>query len=274
MPDADVRTCFHHKDRETGRSCTRCDRPACAECLHEAPVGAHCWECIKAARPPAAVRLRRWNAAAGPFVTMALVGINVVVYLLTSASASQTRDGSDLETRLALYGPAVADGEIYRLLTSGFVHYGILHIAFNMLLLYRFGMLLEPALGRTRFVALYFTALLAGSFGAVLLSPTALTAGASGAVFGIVGAAAVGMHQRGINIWDSGVGGLLAVNLVLTFAIPNISVGGHVGGLAGGVLVGAFMLRTPPSRAAMLQGVAAAGAVSLLAVVGAIAAAS
>jgi membrane associated rhomboid family serine protease len=191
---------------------------------------------------------------------------------MTVASASGTaRGGADLESRLALFGPAVADGEWYRMLTSGFVHYGLLHIAFNMLLLYRFGELLEDALGPTRFVALYTTALLCGSFGALLLSPDARTAGASGAVFGVVGASAIGMHQRGIDVWNSGVGGLLVVNLVLTFALPGISVGGHVGGLAGGAAIGALMLRAAPSRAATVQGLAAAALLSAAAVAAGIA---
>jgi membrane associated rhomboid family serine protease len=150
------------------------------------------------------------------------------------------------------------------LLTAGFVHYGLLHLAFNMLLLWQFGAMLEPALGRVRFAALYVAALLCGSFGAVLLSPSALTAGASGAVFGLVGAAAIGLRRRGISVWDSGIGGLLVVNLVLTFALPNISIGGHVGGLLGGGAVGAAMLDARPGR----LGLVVALVVSVLAVAG------
>jgi membrane associated rhomboid family serine protease len=256
-------TCFRHTDRETGRSCTRCGRPACPECLHEAPVGAHCSECIKAARPPAAERVRRWNAGADLLVTKVIIGLNLVVFLATSV-------GGDLQARLALFGPAVAVGQWYRLLTSGFVHFGVLHIAFNMLILYRFGEMLEPALGRVRMVALYVAALLTGSFGAVLLEPRAFTAGASGAVFGLVAAAAVGLRQRGINVWQSGVGPLLAVNLVLTFAISGISIGGHLGGLAGGALVGSVMLKTPADRRSMAQGLAVAVLVAVLSVAGAV----
>jgi membrane associated rhomboid family serine protease len=117
-------------------------------------------------------------------------------------------------------------------------------------------------------IALYLAALLAGSFGAVLLSPHALTGGASGAVFGLVAAAAIGLHQRGVNVWQSGVGGLIVVNLVLTFVVPGISIGGHVGGLIGGFLVGAFMLRVPTTRRSVIDGVLVAGIVSALAVAG------
>ena len=263
-------TCFHHTDRETGRSCTRCGRPACSECLHDAPVGAHCWECIRAARPPRGERLRRWNAGAGPLATKVLIALNVVVYLLTAAGGGAVGRGGDLQSRLALFGPAVAKGDWYRLVTSGFVHYGLIHIGFNMLLLYQLGSMLEPAVGRTRFLALYFAALLAGSFGALLLSPNALTGGASGAVFGLFGAAAIGLYHRGVNVWQTGVGGLLAINLVLTFVIPGLSIGGHLGGLAGGTAVGSVMLQARPSRRATVEGIVFAILVAGAAVGGAL----
>ena len=207
----------------------------------------------------------------GPAVTKAIVWINVGVFLLTATSAggSITGEGiSQLHQKLGLDGPDVHSGELYRLLTSGFIHYGIFHIGFNMVLLYRFGEMLEVALGRTRFGALYLTSLLSGSFGALLLSPHALTGGASGAVFGIFGAVAIGLHQRGVDVWQSGVGGLIVVNLVLSFVIPGIAIGGHIGGLVGGFLVGAFMLRVPTTRRSVVDGAAVAAVVSALAVAG------
>ncbi len=175
--------------------------------------------------------------------------------------------------RLALFGPSVHNGEWYRLITGGFVHAGLLHIAGNMILLYAMGQMLEPALGHARMAALYFAALLAGSFGVMLVSPHAYTVGASGAVFGLFGAAAVGMRQRGISVWQSGIGALILINLVFTFAVPGISIGGHVGGLAGGALVGGYMLRTPPSRRAAIDGTLVAAAVAGVSIVGALAAA-
>ena len=178
--------------------------------------------------------------------------------------------GGDLQLRLALFAPAVAGGEWYRLITSGFVHYGLLHVAFNMLILYRFGTLLEPALGPTRMLALYVSALLTGSLGVVLLEPNGLTAGASGAVFGLVGAAAVGLRQRGVNVWQSGVGPLLAVNLIFTFAIPGVSIGGHVGGLIGGAIVGGVMLRSPTEPRPVAEGLLFALAVSAVALAAAL----
>jgi membrane associated rhomboid family serine protease len=212
---------------------------------------------------------QQWNLS-GPVVTKAIVGLNAAVFLLTSLGPGGSLGGAGgkLQGQLALFGPAVADGQLYRLVTSGFIHYGLVHILFNMVILYRFGEMLEAAVGPVRLACLYVASLLAGSFGALLLTPHALTGGASGAVFGLIGAAAIGLHQRGVDVWQSGVGGLIVVNLVLTFVIGGISIGGHLGGLAGGFLVGAFMLRVPTTRRSVIDGALAAGIVSALAVAG------
>jgi membrane associated rhomboid family serine protease len=241
MDTDEITTCFHHTDREAGRQCTRCGRPACGDCLTPAPVGSHCFECVRAARPPAKERLRRWNATAGPLVTKILIAANVAVYLLTMASRAA-------EGRLVLFGPFVQDGELYR-----------------------FGEILENAIGRWRFALLYAAALLGGSFGALLLSPHASTAGASGAVFGLMGAVAVGLRQRGIGWQEGGVGGLIAINLVLSVVLPGISLGGHVGGLLAGGAVGAVMLHERPSDVHHLESIAVALGVMALAVMGCIA---
>ena len=271
--------CFHHPERETGRSCTRCDRPACADCLTPAPVGSHCWQCLRAARPPARERVRRWNARTNLLVTHLVIAANLTVFvlgLLDGGSALGARGGSlfggveSIHRRLALYGPALEAGEWYRLVTSGFVHYGLIHVALNMLVLHQLGSLLEPVLGRIRLAALYTAALLAGSFGAVLLRPEAHTAGASGAVFGLLGAAAVGLHLRGVNVWRTPIGTLVVLNVLMTFALPGISIGGHLGGLAGGALVGAVMFREPATRGSILRGTAVAALVAGVAVGGAL----
>ncbi|MGH8992139.1 MAG: rhomboid family intramembrane serine protease, partial [Acidimicrobiia bacterium] len=206
----------------------------------------------------------------GALVTRVIITINIGVFILTALTGGALGRGGDLQLRLALFAPAVNAGEWYRLITSGFVHYGILHIAFNMVILARFGQMLEPALGRARMAALYLAALLTGSFGVMLMEPNGVTAGASGAVFGLVGAAAVGLRQRGINVWQSGIGPLLAINLVFTFAIPGISIGGHLGGLVGGALVGGLMLRAPTEPRPALEGVLFALAVSALSFGGAL----
>jgi membrane associated rhomboid family serine protease len=117
---------------------------------------------------------------------------------------------------------------------------------------------------------LYFAALLTGSFGALLLSPTVFSGGASGAVFGLFGAAAVGLRQRGIKVMQTSIGGLLVLNLIFTFVVPGISIGAHLGGIAGGTLVGYAMLRTTPSRRSTIEGVAVAAVVIVVALLGGI----
>jgi membrane associated rhomboid family serine protease len=224
-----------------------------------APVGFQCPACVKGA--PAVRTLRSLGARSVPVVTATLVAANVAAFLPTLAD-----DG--LLGRFGLFGPAVAAGEWWRLVTAGFMHVSIAHIGFNCLLLWQLGVLLEPALGRVRFALLYAAALLAGSAGVLLLDPNALTAGASGAVFGLMGAAVVGLRHRGVDPMRSGLGPLLLVNLVLTFAVPGISVGGHLGGLVVGAALGADLFATDATPAGRVQG-AAVAAVSVVVLAGA-----
>jgi membrane associated rhomboid family serine protease len=237
-----IETCFHHTDRETGRHCTRCGRPACPDCLRQASVGSHCWECIKASAPPRAERVRRQLRGATLPVTKAIIAINVAVYLLLQLQSGNVATTSR-QADWALNGPAVAHGEWYRLITSGFIHYGLSHLFFNMLLLYLIGKVLEPGAGSTRFAAIYLASLLAGSFGALIAAPHAFTGGASGAVFGIGAAATLAMYRQGVSFWQTGFGPILVFNLVLSFVLPNVSVGGHIGGLIGGTLVAEGMVQ-------------------------------
>lgn len=209
-------------------------------------MGSHCLECVRAAQPPTRERVRRWDAQQTTLVTSAIIAVNVGLFvweLATGAGVSGRNVTSEVVRDYALYGPAVADGQWWRLITGGFLHAGLLHVAFNMLIVFQLGQLLEPALGRVRFVALYLAALLAGSAGALVVEPRVFTVGASGAAFGLAGAAFIGLRQRGVDVWRTGLGGMLAINLAFTFLVPGISVGGHLGGLAGGALVGGIMLR-------------------------------
>jgi membrane associated rhomboid family serine protease len=240
-------TCFHHHDRETGRHCTRCGRPACGECLHPAAVGSQCWECIKAARPPTRERVRRSVRARPLLATQTIIGANVVVFFLT---AGFTTNGNSLMDRLVEYPPLIANnGEWWRLVTAGFVHFGVVHIFFNMFILYLIGQVLEPVIGPWRFSAIYFASLLAGSLGAAILNPLVPSGGASGAVFGVGAAATVVMIRRGVRFWDTGFGPLLLFNLVLDqFFISNVSIGAHIGGLIGGAVCAAAMVQTSKSR--------------------------
>ena len=133
-------------------------------------------------------------------------------------------------------------GEWYRLISCGFVHFGLFHVAMNMLLTFQLGQMFEPQIGSLRFGLLYFASLLGGSVGALMLSPNSPTGGASGAVFGLMAAAVVGMRQAGQNPMRSGLGLTFVINIVITLAIPGISIGGHFGGAAVGAICGAVVL--------------------------------
>src|SRR5206468_8833921 len=167
-----------------------------------------------------------------------LIAINVLAFLgeLAGGSGAASGAGGSVADKGGLIGPAVADGEYWRLVTSGFLHAGFIHIAFNMYLLYILGTLLEPAIGRTRFLVLYFTSLLGGSLGALLVSPNTLTVGASGAVFGLMGGAVVILRARGFDPMASGIPALIALNLLITFVFPGIAIGGHLRRPVAGVL--------------------------------------
>lgn len=246
LPPPVLPRCYRHPDREAGRSCTRCGRPACSQCLTQATVGSHCPECVKAARAPATMRARDWNAAQPILVTKVLIAVNLAVFVWVVAgepsALSSSRLVSPRQYDLGLAEFFLRQGEWYRMISSGFLHYGLLHLGMNMYLLYHLGRMIEPALGRVRFTLLYVAALLGGSAGAILLQPDGLHGGASGAVFGLMGAAAVGMTQRGINPFSTGIGTLLLLNLIITFTIPGISIGGHLGGAVAGAACAAIML--------------------------------
>ena len=200
--------------------------------------------------------------------TLTLIAVNVGVFLIGAARDGGGLGGNSITATQADLGvsKAILQGHIlgldglpipahewYRLATAGFVHFGIFHIAMNMLLLYQLGNLLERVIGSGRLLLLYVAGLFAGSLGVLVADTIAgpnaggITGGASGAVFGLMAAAAIGMHRRGINVFRTGIGTTLMLNLVLTFAINGVSVGGHLGGLAGGLLCG-FVLFAPPWR--------------------------
>ena len=233
--------CFHHGGRETGLTCTRCDRPACWECLTPAAVGSHCWQCIKAAQPPLRERVRRRHATSTMVVTSALVAVNLAVFVCGLLPGSG-RSATTLTESYALFGPSVAAGEWWRLVTSGFLHTGAMHLALNMLALWRLGASMEEDIGRGRFLAIYTISLLGGSAGALLLTPDAVTVGASGAIFGLAGAATSAVWRRGTSLRDVPWMPFIVVNLVLSVAVPGISLGGHLGGLVAGAVAGGLLL--------------------------------
>jgi membrane associated rhomboid family serine protease len=261
--------CYRHPGRETNVHCSNCGRPICPDCMTVTPVGMRCPEC---ARQRTRVRTLR-STTTEPVVTYALIAINVVLFLASGRfSVGSTSGGSTLFDKFALFGPAVANGDYWRIVTGGFLHANLLHIFFNMYLLYLLGQMLEPALGSVRFTLIYFVSLLAGSLGALVVDPNSVTVGASGAVFGLMGAAAVELRARGINPFETNIGGLIVFNLIFSFVFSGISVGGHIGGLIGGAAAGFLFLqadeRRIPRQAAVglslaLAAVVAAAAISV-----------
>jgi membrane associated rhomboid family serine protease len=221
--------------------------------MRDAAVGHQCADCVGAGaqtvRQPTTHFGGREHGAT-PFVTYALIAINVVMFVLQNVSA-------DVQRELVLRSPDVADGELYRLVTSAFLHYGVTHLLFNMWALFVVGPPLEMWLGRLRFGALYALSALGGSVLVYLLSSLgAATAGASGAVFGLFGATFV-VGKR-LNLDTGWVVGLIALNLAFTFVIPlissqNISWQGHIGGLVTGSVVAAAYAYAPRNRRNLIQ---------------------
>jgi membrane associated rhomboid family serine protease len=233
-------------------------------------VGMRCPECARQRTPVRTMGSLR----ADPSLTYVLIAANVTAFLGEVASGGTLfGGGGTLFDEGALRGEAVADGEWWRLVTGGFLHAGLFHLFLNMFILYILGGLLEPSIGRLRFAVVYFVSLLSGSFGALLLTdPDTNTVGASGAVFGLMGVAFVVMRARGVNPMETGIGMLIILNLGVTFLVPNISVGGHVGGLLGGGIA-AYLLYGLDGRVRLSARVATAlaAAVGVLAAVGSIA---
>jgi membrane associated rhomboid family serine protease len=246
--------CYRHPNRETGLSCSECGRPICTECMTAAPVGLRCPD--HSGRPQGVAKMRSTVRRAsfegtGSIVTKALIAINVVVYLaqLGTGSGGTSLAGS-VYVHGALYGPAVADGDWWRLVTGGFLHANFLHLGMNMLILWLVGAPLEEMLGRGRYVLLYFVSLLAGSAGALLQAPLAPTVGASGAIYGLFGALLVLEYFATGQIVGGQAFGLIAINLLISFTFNGISWGGHIGGLVGGIVGTLILARVGRGHAA------------------------
>lgn len=260
-------TCYRHPTRETGVACSNCGRPICPDCMTPTQVGMRCPEC---SRERTQVVRNPTGAPSGVSATVVLIALNVLVFIGELASGSSVGSGGRGSVVLdgGLYGPWVADGEYWRLVTSGFLHSGALHLLFNMYFIWILGGMLETALGRARFLALYFTAMLCGSFGVLLLEPEALTVGASGAAFGLLGAAIVLAYRRGVDLWASGLLPIALINFVFTFVIANISVGGHLGGFVGGMVVAALFEGVDQARLPRWSALAGSALIAALAVAG------
>jgi membrane associated rhomboid family serine protease len=261
LPASDYR-CYRHPDREAYISCQRCERLICPECMNDASVGFQCPSCIaegaKSVRAPRTIAGGLVSANAG-VVSMALIGINVVAFLLTLATGGNDgglfQHGAMLaESRPNVNGElltGVADGAYWRLLTSAFLHENLLHIAFNMYALYLFGPFVEQALGRARFIVAYLTMAVGSSVFVYWLSePFGLTIGASGAIFGLFGMALIFLLKARQDVSTLLV--LLAINAFLSTQ-GNISWQGHLGGFVVGCVLGAVFAYAPRDRRTLVQ---------------------
>jgi membrane associated rhomboid family serine protease len=243
-------TCFRHADRPTGLRCSRCDRPACPECLREASVGYQCVECVsQGARTQRPFRQRTIAGAElveKPLVVPVLIAINVLIYAFTAFQAKSIGDvqNSALFQQWEEWPFGVAGGGWWRLITAGFLHVTPVHILMNMLSLWWIGKDLERILGRVRFTAVYLVSLFGGGVSVLCFAdPQTPVAGASGAVFGLLGGVLVVVLKLKLN--PGSVIATIAINLVLSVAIPGISLLGHLGGLVVGALVTAAILYAP-----------------------------
>jgi len=249
--DARATYCYRHPDRQSYVLCQRCGRTICPECQTPAAVGVICPECMAQQRAEAPRTKPAWVTRAtgrgSPVVTYAIIALCVFVFVL------QQLPGIGLAVTQAIqyagvYSTPVAF-EPWRMLTTVFAHASILHIALNMYTLWIFGMMLEPMLGRARFAALFLISGFAGSVGVLLIAnPLQPVVGASGAIFGMLGAFFIIQRRLGGNATQLLV--LVAINLVIGF-IPGFGIAwqAHVGGLVGGALVGLIYVETrSPSR--------------------------
>lgn len=236
---AAVPTCYRHRDRETYLRCSRCDRSICPDCIREAPVGQHCPQCVSEGNRTmrASRTVFGGRVAARPVVTwvlLAAMGAGFVAQLADPRLAG----AFGMSGEMAAYA-----GQWYRLITAAFLHGGVMHLLFNALALYILGQQVETVLGHARYAALWVLSALGGSVLSLLLAREELSVGASGAIFGLFGA--VFVIGRRLQLDTRFVIGLLAVNLLITFLVPNISWTGHIGGLATGLLLAAVYAYLP-----------------------------
>jgi membrane associated rhomboid family serine protease len=278
--------CYRHPERETYVSCSECGRGICPDCMSFGHVGIRCPDHASVTgQAPAAPRRASRRAVLqlsgrGPIVTQVLIAINAGIFLLQLAmGAGMNANSGWIYEKGVLVASAidssgqvvgVAEGEWWRLITAAFLHYGPLHLGMNMLVLWLLGQGVEDYFGHARYALLYVVAGLAGSAGALLLNPNALTVGASGAIWGIMGAAIV-LERRRIYVFGGQAMMLLLLNVAITLFIPGISIGGHFGGLVGGALAALAFTSLRRSPALATLAVAGIGVAAVAVAAGAVA---
>ncbi|MGI5126629.1 rhomboid family intramembrane serine protease [Pseudonocardia sp. CA-107938] len=270
-PPAAPAVCVRHPDRPTGLACTRCGRPACTDCLREASVGYQCVDCVaegsRGVRRGTTVAGARSAGRGRPVVTFTLIALNLLVFVVTIVQARSVLevDRADLFDEWVLVPGYVAQGEWWRLLTSGFLHFGLVHIALNMVALWMLGQQIEPVLGRWRFLATYLIALLGGSAACMLFYPVnGGVAGASGAVFGLLGAYLVVLIRMRLPV--SMIMPTIFINVVISVVVPGIALLAHLGGALAGAAATAAIVYVPRTNRTALQ-TALLGGLTVLVVV-------
>ncbi|MCG8921742.1 rhomboid family intramembrane serine protease [Lentzea sp. CC55] len=261
--------CARHSDRPTRLRCTRCDRPACPECLRDASVGMQCVDCVnEGAR---SVRQARTSAGAvvstgRPVITQVMIALNVLAYVVTvvQSGSPMNNSRSELFTATSMIPEVTANGEWWRILTSGFMHFGLIHLALNMAALFVVGPIVEQELGKLRYSAVYLLSLLGGSAAAFYFGTICQQlAGASGAVFGLMGALLIVFKRQKRDI--STILVVVGINLVSNL-FTNASLLGHLGGFVIGGLLTLAMVRAPRQNRNAYQTGAVVAAVVLLGV--------
>ncbi|HTN55057.1 MAG TPA: rhomboid family intramembrane serine protease [Microbacterium sp.] len=251
--------CYRHPDRQSFVLCQRCLRTICPECQTQGPVGVICPECMKEQRksqsPAQRKAQRRWGGRPGgavamagrsgrPLVTYALLALTSLISLLQLLPGI----GNEITQRLLFAGAYLYPDlspfpfEPWRLLTAALVHGGFIHLALNMLALWMLGQILEPMLGRGRYLALYLISALGGSVAVALIDPAAATVGASGAIFGLMAALLIVGRHVGANV--TGILVILAINFAFSFIVSGIAWQAHLGGAVIGALIAFIYTRT------------------------------
>jgi membrane associated rhomboid family serine protease len=251
--------CFRHPDRETYIRCGHCDRPICPDCMIAAPVGFHCPECV--ARDAASIRTPRTVAGGKlvnrPTVTYAVIAFCVAIFGLEAMSGT-----NQAIERFGMVGGYIAiNGEWYRLVTSAFLHVSIFHIGMNMYVLFIVAPIVERFLGHVRFLLLYLLAGLGGGVASYYFSsPNIASVGASGAIFGTMGALLIVSRRLHADIRQALI--LIGLNLGLGFLVPGIDWRAHLGGLFVGFALAALFTYAPRRNRLLLQ---IAGVVAIVA---------
>jgi membrane associated rhomboid family serine protease len=258
-PERSAPACYRHPDRETYIRCARCERYICPDCMTAAPVGFQCPECIsegtRTVREPTTVLGGRIREQGGNLVTKILLGLNVAIWLIGLAVGFQVLAARFALIEIAFFDAepiGVADGEWYRMISAAFLHEQIWHLALNMYALWILGSMLEPVLGRWRFTALYLLSAIGGS-AASLLAPS-VSYGASGAVFGLMGALFVVLRRFGRDV--TAVLVILGINVVFGFVVTGIDWRAHLGGLVTGAVLAYAFAHAPRQRRALFSVVA------------------